>query len=128
MPLPQTVVNEIEIQAAQAQTRVGMPSNSGWLTRLVKQIIGQTLEQAEPHLKPARVVVRTIDHLKALPDKTVLLTSAQSVAQVTDDEDGHYLRYMGTDEADSLDTVDLWWNKMSRHTLTLILPAVIIHP
>ncbi|QDK01932.1 hypothetical protein SEA_VIBAKI_52 [Arthrobacter phage Vibaki] len=84
---------------------------------------------AEPAPFPRRrEVVRTIRELTKLPDKTILMTDAQSVAQIQDDEDGHYLRYMGTDEADSLDTVDLWWNKMSRHTLTLILPAVIIHP
>jgi len=129
MPLPQTVVNEIEIQAAQAQASAGMVSNSGWLTRLVKQIIGQTLEQTEPHLRPARVVVRSIEHLQALPHGTVLMTSARSVVQVQCDEDHpHQLLYMGTEETDPLDPIALWWNKMSRHTLTMILPAVIIHP
>jgi hypothetical protein len=35
---------------------------------------------------------------------------------------------MGTDETDPLDPIALFWNKMSRHTLTMILPCVIIHP
>jgi hypothetical protein len=75
---------------------------------------------------PARRVVRTIRDLSRLPHGTILMTDAQSVAQIRDDEDGHHLEYMGTDETDSLDPVDLLWNKMSRHTLTLLLPAVII--
>jgi len=129
MPLPQTVVNEIEIQAAQAQASAGMVANSGWLTRLVKQVIGGTLAAAEPHLKPARVVVRSIEHLQTLPHGTVLMTAARSVVQVQCDEDHpHQLLYMGTEETDPLDPIALWWNKMSRHTLTMILPAVIIHP
>jgi hypothetical protein len=33
---------------------------------------------------------------------------------------------MGTDESDSLDPIDLLWNKMSRRTLEQMLPAVII--
>ncbi len=80
---------------------------------------------AEP-VPAGRRVIRAIPDLARLPDKTILMTSAQSVAQIQDDEDGHYLRYMGTDEGDSLNPVDLLWNKASRHTLTLILPAVII--
>jgi hypothetical protein len=76
--------------------------------------------------RPARRVVRTIRDLSRMPHGTIIMTSAQSVAQIRDDEDGHHLTYMGTDETDSLDPIDLLWNKASRHTLTLILPAVII--
>ena len=80
-------------------------------------------------LAQPRVVVRSIEHLQTLPHGTVLMTSARSVAQIQCDEDHpHQLLYMGTEETDPLDPIALWWNKMSRHTLTLILPAVIIHP
>jgi len=131
MPLPQTVVNEIEFQAVQAQKQA-MPAvvlHTGWLTRLTHKVVGLTLAAAEPHLKPARVVVRSIEHLQTLPHGTVLMTSARSVVQVQCDEDHpHQLLYMGAEETDPLDPIALWWNKMSRHTLTMILPAVIIHP
>jgi len=86
-------------------------------------------ELVDPRPAPARVVVRSIKHLQTLPHGTVLMTSARSVVQIQCDEDHpHQLLYMGTEETDPLDPIALWWNKMSRHTLTLILPAVIIHP
>jgi len=130
MPLPETVVNEIAWQAAKvASTAAPQLKHSAWLQRLRQQIVGLTLAAAEPHLKPARVVVRSIEHLQTLPHGTVLMTSARSVVQVQCDEDHpHQLLYMGTEETDPLDPIALWWNKMSRHTLTMILPAVIIHP
>jgi hypothetical protein len=71
-------------------------------------------------------VVRTVRDLTRLTHGVILLTSAQSVAQIQDDDDGHYLLYMGTDESDSLDPIDLLWNKMSKRTLEQMLPAVII--
>jgi hypothetical protein len=78
---------------------------------------------------PGRVVVRSIEHLSALPHGTVMMTAARSVVQVQhEDEYPHQLLYMGTDETDPLDPIALFWNKAARHTLTMILPAVIIHP
>lgn len=80
-------------------------------------------------LAPPRVVVRSIEHLAALPHGTAMMTAARSIVQIRDEpEHGHYLLYMGTDLHDSLDPTDLFWDKASRHTLTMILPAVIIHP
>lgn len=83
----------------------------------------------QPHkLAQPRVVVRSIDHLSALPHGTVMMTAARSVVQVQHDEDAHQLLYMGTEETDPLDPIALWWQKQARHTLTLILPCVILNP
>jgi hypothetical protein len=51
---------------------------------------------------------------------------AGAAAQVINDDAGHYLSYAGTDEVDSLDPTDLFWDRSSMDSLVRMLPAVIL--
>lgn len=71
-------------------------------------------------------VVGTVQALRNLPHGTILRVQTGQAAQINHDDWGHYLAYAGTDLTDSLDPVDLAWDRASFDSLTRMLPAVIL--
>jgi hypothetical protein len=71
-------------------------------------------------------VVGQVAALRNLPHMTILRVQSGAAAQVINDDDGHYLSYAGTDQTDSLDPTDLFWDRSSMDSLMRMLPAVIL--
>jgi hypothetical protein len=71
-------------------------------------------------------VVGSVAALRHLPHMTILKVQSGAAAQVNNDDAGHYLTYAGTDEIDSLDPTDLFWDRSSMDSLVRMLPAVIL--
>lgn len=85
------------------------------------RLIALPQQQELPH------VVGSVAALRNLPHMTILKVQSGSAAQVINHPDeGHYLSYAGTDETDSLDPTDLFWDRRSMDSLIRMLPATIL--
>jgi hypothetical protein len=86
------------------------------------------LQVVRPIDNPERLphVIGSVAALRHLPHMTILRVQSGAAAQVINDDAGHYLSYAGTDEIDSLDPTDLFWDRSSLDSLIRMLPAVIL--
>lgn len=85
------------------------------------RVIALPQQQADlPH------VVGSVYALRNLPHHTILRVQTGAAAQIIRDDTGHWLAYAGTDLTDSLNPVDLAWDRTSFDTITRMLPAVIL--